>query len=381
MTLSPSPSNPNAIHALHSVSTLRHKDGGPAQSIPALCKAISEIPDQCNVSLATNHKDPTISLGDSINLLTLSRTQKYSQLRNYLCTVKNSKSNLIIHDHGQWLQMNRIAASLSRNLNIPRIVSPRGMLTTWSLNHHWLRKKMAYMLFAKHDLQTATGFHATSEAEAIDLRKLGVRQPIAVIPNAVYHRNFQNKSLDNQKPYALFLSRLHPKKGLYELLRAWSQVKPLGWDLVIAGPDEMNMLRGYELPPNIRYVGKQDGESKWQLLQNAHLFILPTYSENFGIVVAEAMMAGTAVITTQNAPWQCLAEENCGWWIPMTDKDLQQAIRHATQTELSTLESMGKLGHSYATRNFSWQSVGYKMLGLYEYLLNHRARPSFVVFP
>tara|TARA_Y100000385_G_scaffold291035_1_gene366829 strand:+ start:1101 stop:1868 length:768 start_codon:yes stop_codon:yes gene_type:complete len=255
------------------------------------------------------------------------------------------------------------------------------MLTTWSINHHWLRKKFAWFLFAKHDLQTATGFHATSEAEAVDLRKLGVKQPISVIPNAVYHRKLHKKPLGNQKPYALFLSRLHPKKGLYELLRAWSAVRPLGWDLVIAGPDEMNMLRGYDLPKNIRYVGKQDGESKWQLLQNAHLFILPTYSENFGIVIAEAMMAGTAVITTHNAPWQCLAEENCGWWIPMTDKHLQQSIQQATQAELSTLELMGSIGHSYATQNFSWESVGCKMLKFYEYLLKDYPRTLFTVFP
>ena len=142
-------------------------------------------------------------------------------------------------------------------------------------------------------------------------------------------------------------------KGLVNLVRAWAEVRPEGWEIVIVGPDEGGhraevtaVARELDVQ-EITWTGEVRDEAKWGLYFDADLFVLPTFSENFGIVVAEALAAGVPAITTTGAPWGVLNERRCGWWIDVGVEPLAAALREATGLSDERRAEMGRRGRSY----------------------------------
>ncbi|MEO2036021.1 MAG: glycosyltransferase, partial [Planctomycetaceae bacterium] len=295
--------------------------------------------------------------------------------------LSGDRQDVILHDHGQWLPMNRASAATAREYGIKRIVTPRGMLSPWAMRYKRLKKQVAWQWFGRRDLQQASVLHATSQLEADELRALGARQPIAVIPNGVESVSTCVDEMAKCKQ-VVFMSRLHAKKGVQELVDAWRTVQPRDWELILAGPDEDNFLATLSLLPteSISYVGEVEGQQKWDLLGKASLFVLPSYSENFGVVVAEALMAGTPVITTHGTPWESLCRHRCGWWIPMTSDTLSETLRQATTLELIDLAAMGSRGRIYAAESFSWPSIGEQMASVYRWMIGRGDPPKCVSF-
>jgi len=196
------------------------------------------------------------------------------------------------------------------------------------------------------------------------------------------------KNLNPTKKTMLFLSRLHPVKGLENLIRAWFQVQPRGWQLIIAGNGESGYQaklqeKVYELglQQDILFENGVYGEEKWNLICKADVFILPSLNENFGIVIAEALACGVPVITTTETPWQGLREHNCGWWVDVGVKPLVNAITEASQLSNEQLISMGNRGKQYVSREFNWQETSIKMKVLYKWILDGGAKPDFVYNP
>jgi glycosyltransferase involved in cell wall biosynthesis len=302
-------------------------------------------------------------------------------LHERLAKAATNGDAVLLHDHGQWLPLNRYSTIAARRYGMKRIVSPRGMLTPWALRHKSLRKKAAWLLFGRNGFLSASALHATSQQEADEFRALGARQPIALIPNGVDMHDIDSAPPAKTKTM-LFLSRLHPKKGVAELVAAWRAVRPAGWRLVLAGPDEARMLDSLRLVPAdaISYVGEVDGDEKWRLLQAAAVTVLPSYSENFGVVVAESLMAGVPVIATHGTPWSSLEEHNCGWWIPMTADAISTTIRTATSTDLEMLAAMGRRGREHAIACFTWPAIGSQMAMVYRWLAGSDGLPDCVQF-
>lgn len=367
------------LTVVHCISSMREKDGGPTQSISSLCAACDGIGSVSRVVLATSEIDSTVNVPDTVTVLTLPRGRERAALLGHLRNFCSQNGALILHEHGQWLAVNRAAYHCSMRLDIPRIVSPRGMLLPWALDHRRFRKQLAWAVYASRHLQAATALHATSDLEAKELRRLGLKQPVGVIPNIVRCPSSVCRRRSADRPYALFLSRIHKKKGLPILLQAWARSAPSHWRLVIAGVDETGYMRSAGLPKNTEYVGHVVGHVKWRLLEEASLFILPTYSENFGMAVAEAMLAGVPVITTHNAPWQSLEAENAGWWIPMTYTSVAEAISKATRLPAVELWQMGQRGRTFASHTFSPEAVGAQMGQLYSCVADGSPPPPFVL--
>jgi glycosyltransferase involved in cell wall biosynthesis len=222
--------------------------------------------------------------------------------------------------------------------------------------------------------------------EADHLRQLGLTVPIAIIPNGVVVPNqWKQSSSRDASRRALFLSRIHPKKGLPMLIDAWEEVRPHGWELVIAGPSE-SKHRG-ELEAEVQKHGLQDvvsflgpvaDENKWTLYRESDLFVLPTHSENFGVVVAEALASGIPALTTTGAPWSVLEERKCGWWVDPEESAIAGALREATQyTDKERLE-MGRRGRKLVVKQFSWASVARKMKAAYQWVVGEASCPEFV---
>jgi glycosyltransferase involved in cell wall biosynthesis len=160
------------------------------------------------------------------------------------------------------------------------------------------------------------------------------------------------------------------------LIEAWARVRPNGWRLQIAGPDEgghrmqvENAVFAAGITEFVSFIGPVAAQKKEAVFSNADLFVLPSHSENFGLVVAEALAHGLPVLTTTGAPWSMLAERGCGWWVDATDDHIAAGLRQATSCDADQLNAMGARGREWVRAEFSWQRVAKEFITTYEGLL------------
>lgn len=379
----------------HTVGSLNKRAGGPSRSVTELCEAFGRLGGQVDLVSVDCGSDPEQQLLPSRELVgttlvkyavTLPGGRRFCpNFGRALSALLQSRKWSLIHDHGLWLPSNHSSASIARRYDVPLIVSPRGMLEPWALRHRKFKKGLAWRLYQARDLHTARLLHATADQEAENLRRCGLRQPIAVIPNGVdVPLRLAHTTLKARNRYALFLSRIHPVKGLSNLIEAWALVCPPGWRLVIAGPDEGGhsvavkaQIRALGLVDVCDLVGAVDGEAKAALYRRAGLFILPSLSENFGMVVAEALAQGLPVIATRGAPWKDLEIFRCGWWVEIGVQPLADALRVATSLCDAERAAMGERGRTYVER-YNWDAIAAEMLAVYHWLLGQSERPSCV---
>jgi len=302
------------------------------------------------------------------------------------------------------------------------VVTVHGMLAPWAMAHKRLKKQVAWHIYQKRLLNLASALHATSDREAGDLRKLGLKPRIDIIPwgievaeeralnskheilngreeeekkalnpkheilnareeeeedgNApVCHSKskIQNSKSSSLHRTALFVGRIYPVKGLPMLVEAWDRERPVGWKMKIVGPDEAGhqseveaLIREAGLGADFEFAGALEGDALHQAYDNADLLILPSYTENFGMVVAEALAHGCPVIASQGSPWSGLLEHGCGWWPAVSSDGLADALQEATSLARDQLELMGVKGRLWMQRDFSWEQSAKKMRDVYE---------------
>jgi len=259
------------------------------------------------------------------------------------------------------------------------------MLTSWSLAHRSAKKRLAWATYQRRVMKQASCFHVTAQAEADSIRDLGFSQPVAIISNAVDIPSSVSSTSPNGPSRALFLSRIHPKKGLPLLLDAWNRVCPEDWILELVGPDENGHRSELEkqadalgLSDSVFFSGPVGDDEKWKKYASADLFVLPSHSENFGIVVAEALAAGVPAITTTGTPWQELETHDCGWWVDPSVDALSDALRQATALPSEELRTKGSRGRDLVRAHYSWSRVGKQMTHAYSWLLNGRSQPDCI---
>ena len=289
----------------------------------------------------------------------------------------------IIHDNGLWLGHNHRLATASQILQLPRLVSTRGMLEPWARRHKKWKKDLAWLAYQRRDIKCVAGLHATASQEAENLGQLDLGVPVHVIPNGVDIPVGPGARPMKAVRTALFLGRLYPVKGLPLLIEAWSQIRPPGWRLVLAGPDEAGhrgeheaLVARHGLAHVIAFVGSLQGEAKEGALFDADLFILPTHSESFGMAIAEALAHGVPVLTTMGAPWPALAERAMGWRTPISVDGLVAGLTKATALDISALRAMGERGRAYVTAEFGWDRVAGQFLATYEQIVAKSTAPA-----
>jgi glycosyltransferase involved in cell wall biosynthesis len=271
---------------------------------------------------------------------------------------------------------------------VPLVLSPRGMLGPAALRYSRHQKQLFWQLLQKRALRSVTCFHATAEAEVADIRDFGLSGPVAVIPNGIDVNDLApvTRPADARRR-VLHLGRIHPKKGIDRLLRAWALLAEVceGWELCIVGPSEgghkadlERLARDLGLD-NVQFEAPIYGAEKAMAYAEAELFVLPTIHENFGMVVAEALAQRTPVISTIGAPWQGLVANRCGWWIEHGPGPLAAALREAMVLDDATRAEMGARGRVWMQRDFSWDSIAEDMDRLYRWCSGTDDKPEFVV--
>ncbi|MDD3078972.1 MAG: glycosyltransferase [Paludibacter sp.] len=362
----------DSMNILHIIRSIDKSTGGPARSVTQICEQLSLL--GVDVDLVTNDSPSPVVVNTSAHF----RLIFYTFKELFVFSKSLSKTDYsLIHLQHIWNPYIHIVARAARKKGIPYIISPRGMLEPWIMNRHPWKKKMAMWLYQRKDIARAACIHATAESEKDNIRKLGFNNKITVIPNGIETDKIQLKTSWEVNKKILFLSRIHVKKGIELLLESIAGLKEqmAGYSVIIAGEGEEFYIRQLKqksadlgVSDIIHFAGGVYGDEKWQLLREADFFVLPTFSENFGIVVAEALASGTPVITTTGTPWQGLNSEECGWWIDLSVENLKKALTDALNKDAKQLETMGRNGRTLVEGKYDIRAVAQKMYDFYKIL-------------
>jgi glycosyltransferase involved in cell wall biosynthesis len=355
------------MRVLHIIASLDKNAGGPSRSVPQTCLFLSK--QHIHIHLVTAPSDHPVEIP----------TNKHFQVsfRSLIHLIKfglqlNKKQIDIIHLQHIWNPYIHIMALMARLKGIPYIITPRGMLEPWIMQRHSWKKKIALLLYQHRDLKKASFIHVTCEAEKETVRQLGYTNQVAVIPNGIDLTKLPPPKNNYGSKKIVFLSRLHPKKGIEILLEAWHKIKEEKWQLEIAGDGDpkyiasLKQLIQTKNIANVTILEPQYGQAKWDFIKQADLFILPTYSENFGIVIAEALAVGVPVITTTGTPWKELIAQQCGWWIDLSVDHLVNTLQQAMATPPSQLQQMGVNGRQLIQEKYDMQAIASKIKTLYQ---------------
>ena len=389
--------------ALHVVPSINRNTGGPAVSVPGFATALARAGVRTTVASLdyVEHGAPLEAQGAqyvSVQPGALGRRLRgWSPALRRLIEGAAGEADLI-HSHALWMVPGIYARQAAERFGLPLVISPRGMLDPWSLSRSLMTKKMAAWLYEDRNLHAAKVLHATSDLEAESIRRYGMAQPIAVLPNGiempVASESPSRDILENRFPglrgkrWLLFLGRLDPKKGLDLLIELWRGLGPRfpEWRLVVAGPDlggfGAKMIAAVAADPELlsrtTFTGMLEGDEKSASLAHAELFVLPTYGENFGIAVAEALAHGTPAITTTAAPWEGLVSHECGWWVAAESGAIGEALAAAMSLPASELGRMGENGRAMVLEQLSWDSIGARWVEVYRWILEGGTPPPCV---
>ena len=378
------------MHIAHTISSIANPAAGPSYSVPSLASAQAELADRVEV-LSTGRPGPRRDDGvtytafpdDFAAFGPLAKPGFSRGLKAHLARCEAD----VIHSHGLWSMAAHYALRAPGGAQPPlRVVAPRGMMSETALGYSRRFKRLYDRLYQRKVLEAVGLFHATSTGEMEEIRACGLRQPVAVVPNGVPVPDLVEKAPERTRFKAIYIGRIHRKKGLTMLVEAWADLEARfpDWELDIVGPDENEhsallarqieehgLERVHLRPPVF-------GEEKDRALAAADLFILPTLSENFAMAVAESLAAGTPVVSSKGAPWSGLEEHGAGWWVDIDAGSIGNAMAEAMALLPSRRAEMGLRGRRWMQDSFAWQDKARKLLAAYEWALHGGERPDFV---
>lgn len=304
----------------------------------------------------------------------------------------------VLHQHSIWMANSRVTNCWRTAFRCPTVISPHGALNEYARRRSRWKKWLAWQSYEGENLRLASCLMHTAEPEAESFRKYGLTNPMACVPNGVSDawlesigsadRFRQQHAIPPNKRLLLFLSRVHPIKGLPLLFGALASLRQRmgNWCLVIAGPDEVGHRRELELlaqkldiDDRVQFIGPLSGSDKRDAFAAADVFVLPTHSENFAIVVAEALGTGVPVITTHGAPWQELQTNQCGWWVGVNTNAIREALQDALARSPDELCQMGRRGRELVERRYTWARAAQMTVDVYAWLLGRREQPDCVI--
>lgn len=353
---------------MYVIPSLDASTGGPARSVSHALKYISRN-KKIKLTLATRYSDnPIISEINGVDIV-------FVELLNIISFYRQNTFDLV-HIHGVWGAYQNFFALVAKFRNIPFIISPRGMLEPWPLSKKRVKKKLAFNLYQKRILKRANFIHATSLQEKQNLSRLDITTPIRVIPNGLdmeFWDQCKNSSKSDIRT-VLFLSRIDEKKGINILLESWRSLPKSvlkNSRLIICGDGDRKTVKAlkdfvsYNPSLNIIYEGPVYGSDKKRTFEKSDIFILPSFSENFGIVVAEALVNGIPVITTIHTPWRELSDRKLGWYVDSTVSAIQNALLEALMLPHKQLQIMGGRGRELIVQNYNYEILAKEFIDVY----------------
>jgi len=391
------------MKVLHVITSLNESSGGPCYSVSQLIDELSQKKIDCHLWTIDFPSEGCQILPRTSEVKVYDyKATRITKLIRGLCPVGYrhmqrivSEEIDIVHNNGLWLHPNLYARKTAVKHKIPFIISPRGMLEPWAFKYGRFKKRIFWHLREKANLDKANLFHATSDMEYQSIRRLGFKQPAAIIPNIVSIPQKQNDdspkhfSWLKEKKNLVFLSRIHPKKGLELLLSGWKELSQSfkDWQLVVCGDGTSayvhkihQLIKKYQIEQSTHFTGFISGRAKAEIFENAKLLVLPSYSENFGMVIAEALAYGVPVITTKSTPWEELETYKCGWWIENKIMILKDALSEAMNLSEAERYLMSERSKALIKEKYSSEKVVQDTIKTYKWVLGQGQAPGCVRF-
>ena len=307
----------------------------------------------------------------------------------------------IVHTHGIWMYFSHANKKYSSLTNTPYVITPRGMLDPWQLKQNFwkdLTKKVALKLYERQHLERANCIQALCRSEYESIRKFGLDNPVAIIPNgtelpAVYSRSedyahpccWENNS---RRKTLLFLSRIHVKKGLDNLLQAWALTKPAthNWQLVIAGETKdfaymrslKQLVAQLNIAETVQFIGGNFGQNKASCFIDADAFILPSFSEGLPMAVLEAMSYKLPVIITPFCNIPEAFEKQAAFEIDTEAASISDGIQKLISLSDQERKTMGENGYELVKEKFTWRKVAQATDEMYQWIKGEKEKPDFV---
>ena len=390
------------MHIAFVISYLEERYGGPVTTTREVGRVLSRMGHEVSCwTTAVPSESRCLSWPYEVHLFDAGRPSGWRRSKEFARGLSLEADSIdIMHINEFWLFPVLAASRIARAHGVPYVLRPAGSLDPWSLTYgSWKRiKKLAYLeMVGRRMMRHAACLHATSDREADGFRKLGYGGPTSIIPNGVELSAFD--AVDpreaetywpwlKDRPIVLFMSRLSPKKGLDVLIPAWADVVRAAAHkdamLVIAGPDfggyekvVQAMIERHGVSSHVQMIGLVTGARKAALLRRADVFVLPSHSENFGIVVVEALASGTPVITTTDTPWAQLEEAGAGRCVPTEPAELSRAIQELLGMSASQRQAMGRNGVELVRANYTWDRIADRYLALYDCILKGKPVPLY----
>ena len=298
----------------------------------------------------------------------------------------------VVHLHSLWLYPGLAASRAALKHKIPYVIRPAGSLDPEALTHKSLSKRLYFRLIEKRILNNASLIHAVSDQERENIDGFHFKPPCKTIPNGIDPTVFSNLpsrsnarsefNLNGTDKILLFLGRFHSIKGLELLIPMIQDLAPKIPDLklLLAGPNgtpyaEQFKSRIQELGISsyFRFLGELDEKEKIFAYRAADLLLLPSKSENFGIVVAEALAAETPVVVSRYTPWSIVNQEKAGDWLDLDPKLWSQTIETRLRSK-DWMASAGLRGRRLILEKYSWPKIGERMLATYHQVLEAQSK-------
>jgi len=364
---------PIIMKVIHFITSIDKSAGGTTAYMQLLSHELKDLVDL--VVVTGQSADPVVLSGVDIRFIDLSM-YCYLKFEKEFQTLITKEMPDIVHINGIWEPQTWFFQKMAQDLGIKVVLTPHGMLESYILNRHSWKKKIALAMYQDKAIRHVDYLHATAQPELDQFRKLGYSNSTEIIPNGIETTHVKCKTEWIKVRNILFLSRVHPKKGLELLIKAVALLENRKFKITIAGEGEQTYIEflkkltvQYEVSNLFNFVGGVYDDKKWEMYYQTDLFVLPTFSENFGIVVAEALATGIPVITTKGTPWKELETYKCGWWIDLTVQNLKNALSEALMVSPEQLNEMGLRGRKLIKEKYEIKAVTLKLKEFYDQIL------------
>lgn len=370
------------MKVLHTIPGLNLNSGGPTSCTYHLLKGLNEQGVQADIlTLAPQSANDMISKDHFIKGVSFDALTPLLYSRNIKKYLRRHNQYDIFHANAIWTLPSHDTRIAAQRQGKPFILTPHGMLYPQALQVSPWKKRITLSLFQKKDLERADFLQATCEAELMHLRNFGLKNPIAVIPNCLYMPTIpQVRQQENPVRRFAFVGRIHRIKNVDLLIKAWIKLgrKTKDAELLIVGDgdkayrQELEQLASSNKLNNIKFTGFLHSTALQSMIHSLDFQVLPSKSENFGMVVPEALIQGVPVIASKGTPWKELHTNRCGWWVESSVGTLAQAIEQALKLDEAYRRKMGERGRRLVMDNYLMDTVSLKMKQFYESILTGR---------
>ncbi|QIU95520.1 glycosyltransferase [Bacteroides faecium] len=362
---------------IHYIPSIDRTSGGVGAYIQLLAKELGNLVE---LHVVTHRSPNMLEIPNAELHFIVGGIKQIGQMKREWCALLDMLHPNLVHENCCWMPGSALTQKWAQAKGYKVILTPHGMLEPWIMKrHYWTKKVPALLIYQKAAVVNANHLHATAGSEKVNLLRLGYNDRITVIANGIDVESIVMKKAWKRNKEILFLSRVHVKKGIDFLIEAVAQLKVEMQDYTvrIAGEGDVAYIEELKqlaascgVGAMIHFEGGVYGDRKWELFRQADLFVLPTHSENFGIVVAEALASGIPVITTKGTPWDELESEHCGWWTEVGTKPTVNALREFLALKEAELEVMGCNGRKLVEKKYSAQKVAEEMVEMYKTMVS-----------